>query len=120
MSPICSPVSTLTAVSLVSVMTEVMKVFPVDTHVLRITRRLGLLPQGIVSQKAHEQLTPLIPPDVRYPMHLLLITHGRAVCRARNPLCRRCVVLRLCPHPRRIPGGSDPSSRRNRIRLFRP
>ena len=81
-----------------------MKVFPVDTHVWRITRRLGLLPKGIGAQKAHEHLTPLIPPEARYPMHLLLITHGREVCRARNPLCRQCVLLRLCPHARRKPG----------------
>ncbi len=91
-----------------------MEVFPVDTHVGRITRRLGLLPQGAGAQKAHEHLTPLIPPEARYPMHLLLIAHGRAVCRAQNPLCRRCVLLRLCPHARRGPGGCDPSSKRNR------
>jgi len=61
-------------------------VFPVDTHVHRIARRLGLLADGVPPERAHEVLTPLIAPGDRYAMHVLLIAHGRATCRAQNPM----------------------------------
>ena len=70
--------------------------FPVDTHVHRVSRRLGLLLEDTPAERAHEELTPLIRPDNRYAMHLLLITHGRTVCRARNPRCSGCTLLSLC------------------------
>jgi len=73
-----------------------MPVFPVDTHIFRITRRLGLLPDAAAPQRAHEVLTPLIAPADRYEMHLLLIAHGRRVCRARSPQCPSCPLLPLC------------------------
>ena len=71
-------------------------VFPVDTHVFRIMDRLGVLPAGATPQRAHEALTPLIAPADCYEMHVLLIAHGRAVCRARRPQCPRCTVRPLC------------------------
>ena len=74
-----------------------MAVFPVDTHIHRITRRLGLLEDGVGPAKADELLTPLIDPDDRYALHVLLIAHGRAVCRARRPRCELCRALSLCP-----------------------
>jgi endonuclease-3 len=74
-----------------------MPVFPVDTHIHRIARRLGLLEDGVGPAKADEVLTPLIAPDDRYAMHVLLIAHGRAVCRARRPGCEVCRALPLCP-----------------------
>jgi endonuclease-3 len=73
-------------------------VFPVDTHIFRIARRLGVLAENVPPARAHEVLTPLIAPRDRYAMHVLLIAHGRAVCKARVPLCRQCRILHLCPH----------------------
>jgi len=78
-----------------------MPVFPVDTHVFRIARRLGLLPEAATPERAHEILTPLIAPADRYEMHVLLIAHGRSVCRARNPQCPECLLLPLCPFGKR-------------------
>jgi endonuclease-3 len=72
-------------------------VFPVDTHVARIARRLDWLDEGVSTAKAHEILTPLIRPADRYAMHVLLIAHGRAVCKARRPVCGTCVLQELCP-----------------------
>ncbi len=77
------------------------KLFPVDTHIHRIAIRLGLIRPRSSAQQAQEILTGLIPPHGRYAMHLLLIAHGRAVCRARNPRCEFCSLLALCPHGRR-------------------
>jgi endonuclease-3 len=72
-------------------------VFPVDTHILRIGKRLGWLAPSASAQKAQEALTPLIPPRRRYAMHVLLIEHGRKTCRARSPRCSWCPLLALCP-----------------------
>jgi endonuclease III len=72
-------------------------VFPVDTHIFRIARRLGVLPEAAPAERAHEVLMPLIPPKDRYAMHVLLIAHGREVCRAQNPKCLDCDLLPLCP-----------------------
>ncbi|NLF32222.1 MAG: endonuclease III [Planctomycetes bacterium] len=78
-----------------------MPVFPVDTHILRIAVRLGVLAEGATAAQAHAELPPLIPPPDRYAMHLLLIAHGRAVCRARSPRCEDCCLPALCPLGRR-------------------
>jgi endonuclease-3 len=87
-----------------------MPVFPVDTHIFRIAHRLGLLPDGATPQRAHEVLTPLIAPADRYEMHVLLIAHGRAVCRARAPKCSRCPLLPLCKFPKRSAPGAEARS----------
>jgi len=76
-------------------------VFPVDTHIYRIARRLGVLPLRVPFAHAHEALTPLIPPADRYEMHVLLIAHGRTTCRAQNPRCDECAVRNLCPYGKR-------------------
>lgn len=78
------------------------KVFPVDTHILRIGLRLGVLAAGASAERAQEILTPLIRPAARYEMHVLLIAHGRRTCRARNPHCDLCPLLSMCPHGRRV------------------
>lgn len=70
-------------------------VMPVDTHVYRITTRLGLIrPQGI--NKAHEDLQRLVPPEMVYSCHINLVRHGRQICRARNPRCPDCVLRDYC------------------------
>jgi endonuclease III len=74
-----------------------MKVFPVDTHIHRIAIRLRVIDTNASAERACELLTPMIAPDDRYAMHILLIEHGRKICRAIGPKCRDCVLLDLCP-----------------------
>jgi endonuclease-3 len=69
---------------------------PVDTHVLRVSRRLGLVPQNSSAAKAEALLEELVPGKRIYQFHLNLIAHGRMVCKAANPLCRGCVLLENC------------------------
>ena len=71
--------------------------FPIDTHVHRVTRRLGLIPDSASADAAHRLLEPAVPPELRYEFHVQLIRHGREVCRARHPRCDDCVLLDLCP-----------------------
>jgi len=73
-------------------------VFPVDTHIHRIARRLGLVRSKATAEQTHEALTPVIEPTDRYEMHVLLIEHGRRTCRAINPRCGECVLLKVCPY----------------------
>jgi endonuclease-3 len=70
--------------------------FPVDTHVHRVTRRLGLIPEKASREKAHALLEALVPSGIYYSFHLNLIAHGRAVCHARNPEHDRCVLRDAC------------------------
>lgn len=71
-------------------------VLPVDTHILRVSKRLGLIPWKTDSKKAHILLQNKIPPALVYPFHLNLIEHGRKICKARNPLCGDCVLFQKC------------------------
>ena len=70
--------------------------FVVDTHVLRVTMRLGLIPDGCTRHKAHLLLDRLVPNEKKYSGHLGMIWHGRRTCRARRPLCDACAVRRWC------------------------
>jgi endonuclease III len=72
-------------------------VIPVDTHVHRVATRLGLLPKGATATRAHQLLGALIPARLRLSMHVGLIRHGRAVCRAGRPFCEDCVLQDICP-----------------------
>ncbi|MBN1322891.1 MAG: endonuclease III [Methanotrichaceae archaeon] len=69
---------------------------PVDTHVHRVASRLGLVPQKASIERAQEVLEGVVPPDKYLSMHLNLIKHGRAVCRARSPLCSACALDEIC------------------------
>lgn len=71
-------------------------VFPVDTHVLRISKRLGLLPRKTPADKAHRLLNPLIPKGKGFSFHVNLIRFGRTICTARNPKCHICPLTGLC------------------------
>jgi endonuclease-3 len=75
-------------------------VFPVDTHILRVTKRLGLIPPEATADKAHQLLAELVPPGKAIPLHLNLIRYGREQCKARQPQCGRCLVPELCTLPR--------------------
>ncbi|WP_406676693.1 endonuclease III [Moorella sp. ACPs] len=70
-------------------------VIAVDTHVFRVANRLGLARAGDVLE-TEKQLMAILPPGTRGEAHHLLIHHGRAVCRARRPECRQCVVSSYC------------------------
>jgi endonuclease III len=70
--------------------------FPVDTHVHRVTRRLGLIPQNTSREKAHTLLEEIVPEDLYYVFHLNVIEHGRTLCSARNPQCEICPLSDLC------------------------
>ncbi|MFC1531508.1 endonuclease III domain-containing protein, partial [Gemmatimonadota bacterium] len=72
-------------------------VIPVDTHVHRIALRLGLVPENANAIRTHEILNEIVPPELRYELHVLLIGHGRTVCTARRPRCDECAVSSLCP-----------------------
>ena len=71
--------------------------FPVDTHVHRVTTRLGWVPPKTTAERAHGLLATLIPPELQVPLHVGLIGLGRDVCKAGRPRCEDCPVFKLCP-----------------------
>jgi endonuclease-3 len=70
--------------------------FPVDTHVHRVTKRLGLIGPRVTREKAHDTLEELVPPKDYYAFHLNVIRHGRQVCTSRKPNCPDCLLAELC------------------------
>lgn len=70
-------------------------VFPVDTHVHRLSNRLGLAKSN-QPHKTFEQMTKIVPEGKKFLLHTLLIKFGRKICRAKNPLCGKCVLYDLC------------------------
>ncbi len=75
--------------------------FPVDTHVHRVTQRLGLIGPKTTREQAHVDLEAIIPPGDYYQAHLNFIQHGRQICQARRPLCERCPLTALCDYYRK-------------------
>lgn len=73
---------------------------PVDTHVHRVSQRLGLVPVKASAEQAHDLLEATLAPDDVYPFHISLIKHGRRLCRAQRPLCAECPLLDGCPFGR--------------------
>jgi endonuclease-3 len=72
--------------------------FPVDTHVWRVTRRLGLIGPRVSADAAHALLEPAIPAEWRHTMHVDLIRHGRQICHAQRPACQRCPLRAECEY----------------------
>jgi endonuclease-3 len=70
---------------------------PVDTHIYRISKRLGLIGGKTSLKDAHKILEDMIAPEDIYEFHVLMIEHGRKTCIARNPRCTRCIIKKLCP-----------------------
>jgi endonuclease-3 len=68
----------------------------VDTHVERVSKRFGLVPESASNQRAHDVLDAVVPDELTYPLHVLLIRHGRTYCSARNPDCDNPVCERYC------------------------
>jgi len=73
---------------------------PVDTHVFRVAKRLGLIDSRVSIEEAHNLLQGQIPAAKVYQFHLHLIEHGRQVCHARQPRCSECVLGAVCPSSR--------------------
>jgi endonuclease-3 len=71
-------------------------VFPVDTHIHRIARRLGWVSDRASADDVQNAIEPLTPEPDRYALHVLLIDHGRATCRAISPKCGECALRRRC------------------------
>lgn len=72
--------------------------FPMDTHIFRITRRLGLVPARYSDEQAHRLMDALIPPGKHYSLHINLIRHGRQICRPQNPKCAECPLIEHCAY----------------------
>lgn len=73
-------------------------VFPVDTHILRVGKRMGLIPVRMNAEKAHPWMAPLIPTGKSLSLHLNLIRFGREICKAKSPQCHVCFLRRECPY----------------------
>ncbi|HEU4403536.1 MAG TPA: endonuclease III [Candidatus Polarisedimenticolia bacterium] len=79
--------------------------FPVDTHIHRVTKRLGWVPATATPAATHARMASLVPPGRYLTAHINLITLGRRVCRARAPSCPVCPVRRACRYALRRRGG---------------
>jgi endonuclease-3 len=73
-----------------------MPAFPVDTHIHRVSKRLGLIGLNVTRERAQLELGSLVPKRDFYNFHINLIEHGRAVCHARKPKCAVCALSRMC------------------------
>ncbi len=85
---------------------------PVDTHVHRVTARLGWIDAGTNAERAHRVLEELVPAEIRVPIHVGLIRLGREICRAGRPRCEVCPLFELCPTGVVVLGRGDESDRR--------
>jgi endonuclease-3 len=74
-----------------------MPAMAVDTHVYRVSKRLGLIEPNSGYQDAHDVLETAVHPGNVFGLHMALITHGRKVCKAIRPLCGECIVQNSCP-----------------------
>ena len=75
-----------------------MPAFPVDTHIYRVSGRVGLRPEKMTVEQAHPHLESVFPPETYYAAHLNLIRLGREVCGARKPNCPKCPIIKLCEY----------------------
>ena len=74
-----------------------MPVMPVDTHVFRVAKRLGLVDPKTSLEHAHNLLEGLVPTNRVYQFHIMIVEHGRKVCKAQCPRCTVCILQELCP-----------------------
>jgi endonuclease-3 len=72
--------------------------FPVDTHIHRVTGRIGLRPEKMSNEKAHRYLADLFPPETYKAVHLNIIQLGREVCHPHRPACEICVLQSICEY----------------------
>ena len=74
------------------------EVFPLDTHIFRVFRRMGILPEKITDTKAHRLLDQLVPHGKFYSLHVNTIRLGRKICRPKEPLCEQCPLIEYCDY----------------------
>lgn len=81
---------------------------PVDTHVFRVAKRLGLIDSRVSIEEAHSLLQEQIPASKIYQFHVHMIEHGRRICHARHPRCDECILRAICPGSFAVhrPGGA--------------
>lgn len=82
---------------------------PVDTHVFRVGRRLGLISPDASLERAHDEIRAIVDPEDAWELHINLIAHGRALCRPR-PRCDECALRRMCPYWRDVAGSPSGGS----------
>lgn len=84
-------------------------VFPMDVHIFRILTRVGLIDPKWSDERAHREITALVPKGKHYSAHVNLIEHGRKVCRPTSPRCAACCLIDYCPegHDRLATGEGD-------------
>lgn len=82
--------------SVVLMMSFGMPLMPVDRHVERVSKRIGLIPPKVTAVEAHDRYLALLQPEQCYPLHVGLITHGRNLCDARRPRCDECPIALRC------------------------
>lgn len=75
-----------------------MPAFPVDTHVHRVSGRIGMIGPKVSADEAHGIMNEMCPPGAQGPFHLNIIRHGREICHARKPECERCPLTAWCAH----------------------
>jgi endonuclease-3 len=74
------------------------EIFPMDTHILRIMKRVGVVPEKSNDEQAHQIMEKLVPPKKHYSLHVNLIKHGRQICRPQNPKCEKCSLIEHCDY----------------------
>ena len=90
--------------SVVLMMSFGMALMPVDRHVDRVSKRIGLIPPKVTPVEAHDRYLALLEPEQCYRLHVGLITHGRDLCGAQSPKCDECPIAPRCRHvDRRAP-----------------
>jgi endonuclease-3 len=71
-------------------------VLPVDTHVKRVSERVGFLTLGLSPSKVHEEIEKVVPKSQRFSIHVNGIVHGRTYCHPHHPKCKDCPLSRMC------------------------
>jgi endonuclease-3 len=72
--------------------------FPIDTHVHRVSKRLGLIGSRVSADQAHNIFDEIVPPEWVYPLHVNLIQHGRQICHTQRPKCNQCALFSECAY----------------------
>lgn len=73
-------------------------IFPLDTHIFRILRRVGMIPEKCSDERAHNILDSIVPEGKFYSFHVNLIRLGRTICKPQNPQCERCPIVEYCDY----------------------
>jgi endonuclease-3 len=79
-----------------------MPAIPVDTHLFRVSKRLEFVPEKATESSAHDHLLGVVREADAYRYHVLLIQHGRQICKAQRPKCTECVLLSMCPYGKKV------------------